>query len=128
MVPPAPAWTCDPLGDQTPAPPGAGGDFSRDALSQADDFIKASRRRLWVATEGDALGLRPEPGDQSQDHRYDAADHRQGEAVVAVARLHYAGLDGGVDRREQIAELVGQAREGAARAGRREFVQVRRHR
>ena len=57
----------------------------------------------------------PDGRQDGDDDRHRARDHRQRQAVIAAEMRGDAGLQRRVDRRQQIAELIDEAGERAAR-------------
>ena len=110
----------------------------RDSFSPLPRKGGASRRRVVISrrrcsgfrrrlAKNHALSLGAHSRKPRDDdcHRADDDGHRQ--AVIAAEMRGKARLHGGIDRRQQIAELIDEAGKGRARVVGRQFVEMHRH-
>ena len=70
---------------------------------------------LVLPKEVGVLALRPDGGEGGDDDRGGGADDAQRQPVIVAAAFGDAGLEWGVLGRDEVAELVGEAGEQAAR-------------
>jgi hypothetical protein len=73
------------------------------------------------------LGFRPKPCQSGDQKRRTGGDDRQRQTVIAAGAFGDFRLQRIVHRRDQVAQLIASAGEGAARRSRRELVEMRRN-
>jgi alpha-L-fucosidase 2 len=86
--------------------------------------LQTTNHKLRTSSEADALRFGPLPHDEDDGDEDDG--HEASHRLLVAEHLAERGLDVGDRRGEHHAELVGEAREEAARRGRRQLVDVRR--